>query len=102
MKKHHSPGGMRISLRMALYAIAFIAVLGTRETLTDGTGPVSRQLGVIFNEALMAGSKLALGVALMTHDQDSDDSMSGKASMMLGKAGHRAFVSASMVNIYAN
>jgi hypothetical protein len=102
MKKHHSPGGMRISLRMVLYTIAFIAVLGTRETLTDGTGPVSRQLGVIFNDTLMAGSKLALGVALMTHDQDGDDSMSGKASTMLGKAAHRGFVSATKVTLYAN
>jgi hypothetical protein len=93
---------MRISLRMFLYTIAFIAVIGTRETLTEGTGPVSRQLGTMFNSVLMAGSKLGLGVALMTHDQNGADSMTGKASMALGKVAHRGFVCATKINLYAN
>lgn len=102
MRRHHPPGGMRISLRMLLYTIAFIAVIGTRETLTDGTGPVSRQLGTMFNQVLMVGSKLGLGVALMTHDQHGEASMTGKASMALGKIAHRGFVSATKINLYAN
>ncbi len=100
MKKNHSPGGTRISLRVLLYTIAFVAVVGTRESLTEGTGPVSRQLGVIFNETLKAGSKLGLGFALMTRDEGNDDSMAGRASRAIGKASHEAFVSASKVDIY--
>lgn len=100
MKKNHSPGGMRIYVRILCYSIGFIAVLGARENLTEGSGPVSRQLGAAFNEALMAGSKLALGVALLTHDEEDETSMSGWASMKLGKAAHSAFVSASKVSIY--
>ena len=100
MKKNHSPGGARICLRVLCYSIGFIAVLGARECLTEGSGPVSRQLGAMFNNALMAGSKLALGVSLMTRDEADRNSMSGRASVELGRAAHTAFVSASKVSIY--
>jgi hypothetical protein len=100
MKKNHSPGGMRIYVRILCYSIGFIAVLGARENLTEGSGPVSRQLGAIVNEALIAGSKLALGVALLTHDEEDENSMSGRASQELGRAAHSTFVSAAKVNLY--
>lgn len=100
MKKNHSPGGARICLRMLCYSLAFIAVIGTRETLTEGTGPVSRQLCSMINGSLMTGSKLALGFALMTHDKKNVATFSGWANRTLGRAAYRGFVSASKVDMY--
>ena len=101
MKKNHSPGGARIGMRMLIYAVAFIAVIGIRETLTDGTGPISRNLGTLYNKTLMAASKLGLGVALLSHDKDGENSIIGQGSTMLGKASHRGYVSAAKVDLFA-
>lgn len=101
MKKHHPPSGKGIAVRVLGYSMAFIAVIGIRESLTDGNGPVSQCLCRVFNRTLMASSKLGLGVALMNQDSPGDLTVIGKGSKMLGRASHRAFVSAAKVDLYA-
>lgn len=101
MKKNHSPGGTRIGLRVLFYSFVFFAVIGTRETLSDGCGPISNQLGTAFNRVLMASSKLGLGLALLNQDKGGENTMIGRYSLALGIASHKAFVSASKVEIFA-
>lgn len=101
MKKNHPHSGKGIAVRVLGYSVAFIAVIGIRETLTEGTGPVNRSLGQVFNRTLMATSKLGLGVALMNQDQPGDLTVIGEGSKMLGRASHKAFVSAAKVDLYA-
>lgn len=101
MKKHHPPSGKGIAVRVLGYSMAFIAVIGIRESLTDGTGPVSQCLCRVFNHTLMASSKLGLGVALMNQDSPGDLTVIGEGSKMLGRASHRAFVTAAKVELYA-
>lgn len=100
MRKNHPPGGMRLYLRLLTYTIAFVAIIGMRETFTHETGPVSKQLGVIYNETLKAGSKLVLGIALMSYDEDDTTSLKGRSTVMLGQAAYRGFVCATRVDIY--
>lgn len=100
MRKSHSPGGTRIGLRVLCYSIVFIAVIGIRENLTEGTGPVSNHLCTMFNNTLMAGSKLTLGIALMIHEPGDKGTLRGRTHVMLGKAAHQGFVSASKVDIF--
>ena len=101
MKKNHSPSGMGIAVRMLVYPMAFIAVLGIREILSDGTGPVSQNLGIVFNKTLMTSSKFGLGVALMSKDNPGERTLIGQSSRALGKASHQAYVSAAKVELYA-
>ncbi len=101
MKKYHSPGGIRIGMRVLIYSIAFIAIVDTRETLADGTGPVSRKLGDACNKLLMASSKLGLGFALMNADHGDEDTLVGRWSRRLGITSHEAFVSAAKVDLFA-
>jgi len=101
MKKNHPPSGKGIAVRVFGYSIAFIAVIGIREILTEGTGPVNQCLGRMFNRTLMASSKLGLGIALMNQDEPGDLTMIGKGSRILGQAAHKVFVSAAKVDIYA-
>lgn len=101
MKKNHPRGGVRIYLRALLYSFAFVALMGVRETLSDGNGPVSDTLGKVFNEVLMASSKLGLGFAMMNLDAPGENTMVGRYSRELGIASHNAFVRSAKVNIYA-
>ena len=101
MKKNHSPGGTRVCLRVLLYTIVFFAVIGTRETLREGSGPLSNRLGSAFNRVLMASSKLGLGFALLNNDKLGENTMIGRYSLALGKASHKAFVSAAKVDLFA-
>lgn len=101
MKKNHPRGGARIYLRVSLYSFAFLVLMGTRETLSDGTGPVSGTLGRAFNEVLMASSKLGLGFSMMNLDKPGENTMIGRYSRELGIASHRAFISSAKVDIYA-
>jgi hypothetical protein len=101
MKKNHSPGGTRIGLRVLFYSFVFLALMGTREVLSNTDGPVSNQLGIAFNRVLMTSSKLALGVALMSQDKLNENTMFGRYSLALGKAAHQAFISASKVELFA-
>jgi CRISPR/Cas system type I-B associated protein Csh2 (Cas7 group RAMP superfamily) len=102
MKKNHSPGGTRIGLRVLLYSFVFLAVIGTRETLSsDRNGPVSINLGVAFNRVLMTSSKLGLGVALLNQDKRGENTMIGRYSLALGIASHKAFVSSAKVDLFA-
>lgn len=100
MKRNHPPGGKRLCLRLLTYALAFIAVIGMRETFTHETGPVSKQLGVIYNETLKAGSKLVLGFALMSYDEDDTTSLKGRSTVAIGQAAYRGFICATRVDIY--
>jgi hypothetical protein len=100
MKKNHPPSGMGITVRMLVYPMAFIAMLGIREVLSDGTGPVSQNLGMVFNKTLMTSSKFGLGVALMNEDSPGERTLIGKTSRELGKASHKAYVSAAKVELY--
>ena len=88
-------------MRLLTYSLAFIAIIGARETLSEGNGPVTNNLRVIFNKTLMTSSKIGLGVALMNCDEAGDVTVIGKGSKMLGQASHRAYVSAAKVDIYA-
>ncbi len=101
MKKTHSPGGARIGLRVLFYSFVFLAVIGTRETLSNSGGPVSNKLGIAFNQVLMASSKFGLGIALLNQDKRGENTMIGRYSLALGMAAHKAFVSASKVDIFA-
>jgi hypothetical protein len=101
MKKNHPRGGARIGLRVLLYSFAFIALMGTRETLSDGNGPVSDTLGKAFNEVLMASSKLGLGLAIMNLDKPGENTIIGRYSRELGMVSHQAFVSSAKVEIYS-
>jgi hypothetical protein len=101
MKKHHPRGGVRIYLRALLYSFAFIALMGVRETLSDGNGPVSSTLGKAFNEVLMATSKLGLGIAMMNLDAPGENTTIGRYSHQLVIASHNAFVRSAKVDIYA-
>ncbi|MES2439290.1 MAG: hypothetical protein V4584_09485 [Verrucomicrobiota bacterium] len=101
MKKNHSPGGTRIGVRLLFYSFAFLAMIGMRETLSDGNGPVSHHLGCAFNRTLMASSKLGLGLALMNLDKPGESTLIGRYSRSLGLASHKAFVSAAKVDLYA-
>ena len=100
MKKSHSPGGTRICMRVLFYSIAFVAVIGTRETLSDRTGPISANLGRAFNQTLMASSKLGIGFALMIREQTPDESQLGRYGRSLGIASHKAFIFASEMDPY--
>jgi hypothetical protein len=100
VKKNHPPGGTRIVLRVLMYSFAFISVIGMRETLTSGSGPVSETLGRAFNQVLMSSSKLGLGFALMSRDEQGEDTMVGRYSHKLGVASHRAYVSSAKVDLY--
>ncbi len=102
MKKNHSPGGIRIALRMLFYAITFIAVIGARENITAGTGPVSKTVAKGFNEVLLASSKLGIGFAVMNHRRGDENTVVGKGSRMLYKMSLRGFVNASKMNFYAS
>jgi|GEM_PF-4441292 len=101
MKKHHSPGGIRIAMRMLFYAITFIAVIGARENITTGTGPVSKTVAKGFNEVLMASSKLGIGFAVMNHRRGDENTLVGKGSRMLFHMSHRGYINASRMNFYA-
>jgi hypothetical protein len=101
MKKNHPPSGMSIAVRMLAYPMAFIAMIGIREILSDGTGPVNQNLGMVFNKTLMTTSKLGLGVALMNEDSSGERTLVGKTSRELGKASHKAYVSAAKVELYS-
>lgn len=101
MKKNHSPGGAGIGLRVLFYSIVFLAMIGMRESLTEGNGPISNKLGMAFNKVLMSSSKLGLGLALLNHDQSGEGTRIGRYSRALGLASHEAFVSASKVDIFA-
>lgn len=101
MKKNHSPGGAGIGLRVLFYSFVFLAMIGMRETLTDGNGPISNKLGIAFNRVLMTSSKLGLGLALLNHDQRGEDTTIGRYSRALGLASHKAFVNAAKVDIFA-
>lgn len=101
MKKNRPRGGARICLRVLLYSFAFIALMGSRETLSDGSGPVSAALGKAFNEVLMASSKLGLGFAVMNLDGPGENTMIGRYSMSLGIASREAFVSSAKVEMYS-
>ncbi len=101
MKKNHPLGGTRIVMRVLFYAFAFIAVIGARETLTSGNGPVSNTLGSAFNQVLMASSKLGLGFAQMNADEQGENTVIGRYSRSLGKASHKAYVSSAKVDLFA-
>jgi hypothetical protein len=101
MKKNHPPSGMGFAVRMLVYPMAFIAMLGIREILSDGNGPVSQNLGMVFNKTLMTSSKFGLGVALMNEDNPGERTLIGKSSRALGMASHQAYVSAAKVELYA-
>lgn len=101
MKKNHSPGGIRIALRMLFYAITFIAVIGIRENITAGTGPVSKTVAKGFNEVLMASSKLGIGFAVMAHRRGDENTVVGKGSRMLFTSSRNGFVTACKMNFYA-
>ncbi|MES2923479.1 MAG: hypothetical protein V4819_18130 [Verrucomicrobiota bacterium] len=101
MKKNHSPGGARIGLRVLFYSFVFLAMIGMRETLSVGNGPVSNKLGMAFNRVLMTSSKLGLGLALLNQDRLGENTMIGRYSLALGMASHEAFVSAAKVDIFA-
>jgi hypothetical protein len=101
MKKNHSPGGAPVYCRVLLYSIAFIALIGTRETLSGKSGPVSDRLGSAFNRVLLVSSKMGLGFALMNHQADDQSSMLARCNRSLGTASHRAFVSAAKVDLFA-
>lgn len=92
---------MGIAVRMLAYPMAFIAMIGIREILSDGTGPVNQNLGMAFNKTLMTSSKFGLGVALMNDDQSGDRTLIGRGSRALGKASHKAYVSAAKVELYS-
>ncbi|RYD46497.1 MAG: hypothetical protein EOP83_29575 [Verrucomicrobiaceae bacterium] len=100
MKKNRPRGGVRICARMLLYSFAFIALMGTREFMSGGNGPVSSTLGRVFNEALMASSKLGLGLAMMNLDAPGENTMIGRYSSELGAISHRGFVNSAKVDIY--
>ncbi len=101
MKKNHSPGGAGIGLRVLFYSFAFIAVIGTRETLSDGNGPVSTALGRTFNQLLKGSSKLGLGFAIMNSDDKGESTLVGRYSRSLGIAAHKAYVSSAKVELFA-
>lgn len=102
MKKNHSPGGARICLRVLFYSFVFLAVIGLRESLSNGSGPVSNKLGMAFNQVLMSSSKLGLGFALMNHDKQGEDTLIGRCSRSLGVASHKAYVSSAKVDLFAD
>ena len=101
MKKNHPPGGIRIGMRLLFYSFTFIAMIGTRETLSAGSGPISDTLGRAFNRVLMTSSKFALGFALMNQDEKGEETMIGRYSRILGIASHKAFVSSAKVELFA-
>lgn len=101
MNKNHSPGGVRIVMRVLFYTSIFVAIIGMRETLTEGHGPVSNKLGRVLNQVLMTSSQVGLGVAMMNSDKRGEHTLVGHYSRALGKASHEAFVSAAKVDIFA-
>ncbi len=102
MKKHHSPGGIRVALRMLVYAFIFVAVMGARENLTSGHRPVSKTVARAFNQVLMVSSKLGIGFAVMNHSKGDQDTLVGKGSRHLFKLSHRGYITASRMNFYAS
>lgn len=101
MKKNHSPGGTRVGLRVLFYSFVFLAVIGTRETLSHQSGPVSNNLGIAFNRVLMTSAKLGLGLALLNKDERGEHTTIGRYSLALGIASHKAFVSSAKVDLFA-
>ena len=101
MKKNHSPGGIRIILRVLFYSFVFLAMIGTRETLSNQSGPVSNTLGAAFNRVLMTSSKLGLGLAMLSSDKRGERTIIGRYSHALGIACHKTFVSAAKVDLFA-
>jgi hypothetical protein len=101
MKKNHPPGGTRVASRVLIYSIAFISMLGMRETLSSESGPVSDTLGKKFNQVLMTGSKMGLGMALLSSDRIGENTMLGRYSRKLGMASHQGYVSSAKVELYS-
>ncbi|RYD44343.1 MAG: hypothetical protein EOP85_09500 [Verrucomicrobiaceae bacterium] len=101
MKRNRPRGDERIYLRALLYLFAFIALMGVRETLSGGNGPVSDTLGRTFNKALMASSKLGLGFSMMHRDAPGESTLIGRYSHDLNILSHRAFISSAKVEIYS-
>jgi hypothetical protein len=84
-----------------MYSFLFLALMGMRETMSSGTGPVSDTLGKVFNQALKSSSKLGLGLALMSADKQNENTMVGRYSHQLGVASHKAYVSSAKVDLFS-
>lgn len=97
MNHTHSRTGSRIGLRALIYSIAFLAIIGVRETLTQGGGPLSDNLGRMFNKTLMTSSKLGLGLADMCVENSEPDSMIGRSGRAVGRVARKAFIDAYLV-----
>ncbi|MGL5018220.1 MAG: hypothetical protein ACRDBP_08820 [Luteolibacter sp.] len=101
MKKNPAPCGLRTSMRMLGYSFVFLALVGVREHLTHGSGPVSHQVGKVLNRVLMETSKVGIGLAQMTADAPHQTTTIGSYSRSLDKASRTGFVSAAKMDIYA-
>lgn len=102
MKKHHSPGGIRVALRMLFYTFLFVALMGARENLTAGNRPVSKSVARAFNQVLMVSSKLGIGFAVMNHRRGDENTLVGKSSRQLFHLAHKGYITASRMNFYAS
>lgn len=101
MKKNPAPCGLRTGMRMLGYSLVFLAIVGIRENLAHGSGPVSNQVGKALNRVLMETSKVGMGLADMTADAPHQSTMIGSYSRSLDKASRHGFVSAAKMDIYA-
>jgi hypothetical protein len=88
-------------MRMLGYSLVFLAIVGIRENLTHGSGPVSNQVGRVLNRVLMETSKVGMGLADMTADSPHQKTLMGSYSRSLDKASRHGFISAAKMDIYA-
>jgi hypothetical protein len=101
MKKNPAPSGLRTGMRMIGYSLVFLAIVGIRENLSNGSGPVSDQVGKALNRVLMESSRVGMGLAHMTADAPHQKTLIGSYSRSLDKASRHGFISAAKMDIYA-
>jgi hypothetical protein len=101
MKKNPALSGLRTGMRMLGYSLVFLAIIGVREHLTHGRGPVSTQVAKVLNRVLMEASKVGMGLAQMTADAPHQATTIGSYSRSLDKASRRGFISAAKMDVYA-
>jgi len=100
MKHNRTHGGTRIALRLTVYAVTFLAIIGIRESLIHDGGPLSESLGRIFNRSLMASSKIGLGLAEICEDHGVEGGLVSRNGRILNRAAHKAFIDAAKFDIY--
>jgi hypothetical protein len=101
MKKNPATCGLRTGMRMLGYSLVFLAIVGVRENLTHGGGPVSTRLSMTLNRILMESSRVGMGLAQMTADAPHEKTMIGRYSRSLDRASRHGFISAAKMDIYA-